>query len=62
MTKCMSMTVQEFSTNPPKPGMKTLFTSLRDPEVQMGMMFMATLAKNMHRCMIDTYEGRLINT
>ena len=57
MTKCMSMTVQEFSTNPPKPGMKTLFTSLRDPEVQMGMMFMTTLAKNMHKCMIDTYSG-----
>lgn len=62
MTECLFKTVHQFAVDPPKPGMKTLIGTLRDPEVQMGMMFMATLAKNMHRCMIDTYEGRLINT
>jgi uncharacterized protein YjgD (DUF1641 family) len=57
MTKCLSMTVQEFAVNPPKPGVKNMLKVMKDPEVQQGVIFMSTLAKNMHRCMIDTYSG-----
>ena len=57
MTTCLSKTINEFATNPPKPGIKSLVALMREPEVQMGMMFMATLAKNMRNCMINTYSG-----
>lgn len=56
--KCLSQTVQQFAEHPPKPGVKNLVSLMRDPEVQVGMMFMATLAKNMHQCMIQTYTGK----
>ncbi len=56
-TTCVTQTIQQFATNPPKPGLKNLITTMRDPEVQSGMMFMATLAKNMHKCMVKTYSG-----
>jgi uncharacterized protein YjgD (DUF1641 family) len=56
-TKCLSTTVQQFAANPPKPGIMNLISVMRDPEVQKGMMFMAALAKNMHKCMIETYSG-----
>ena len=57
MTTCLSKTINEFAVNPPKPGIKSLVSLMREPEVQMGMMFMATLAKNMRNCMINTYSG-----
>ncbi|MHB8173702.1 MAG: DUF1641 domain-containing protein [Nitrospirota bacterium] len=57
MTTCLSKTINEFAINPPKPGIKSLVTLMREPDVQMGMMFMATLAKNMRNCMIDSYSG-----
>lgn len=57
MTKCLAMTVQEFAVNPPKPGLKSMLKVMKDPEVQQGVIFMSTLAKNMHRCMINTYSG-----
>ncbi len=57
MTTCLSKTINEFATNPPKPGIKSLVSLMREPDVQMGMMFMATLAKNMRNCMINTYSG-----
>jgi uncharacterized protein YjgD (DUF1641 family) len=56
MIKCMTTTIKEFASNPPKPGMKSLFSIMRDPEVQTGMMFMATLAKNMQKCTVETYS------
>ena len=56
-TTCISTTIQQFAKEPPKPGLMNLLATLRDPEVQVGMMFMATLAKNMHKCMIKTYAG-----
>ena len=52
MTKCMSNTIKEFRKTPPQPGIKSLFSLMKDPDVQMGLMFMSHLAKNMHRCMI----------
>ncbi len=57
MTTCLSKTINEFAVNPPKPGIKSLVSLMREPDVQMGMMFMATLAKNMRNCMINTYSG-----
>ncbi len=56
-TTCVSQTIQRFSSDPPKPGLKNLFSLMRDPEVQLGLMFMATLAKNMQKCMVKTYNG-----
>lgn len=57
MTRCLSKTIEEFTQRPPKPGVRNLFAVMKDPEVQMGLMFMAGLAKNMHKCMIETYSG-----
>jgi len=57
MTNCMSNTIKEFRKSPPEPGVKSLISLMRDPEVQMGMMFMSHLAKNMHRCMIGNNHG-----
>ncbi|RJQ49437.1 MAG: DUF1641 domain-containing protein [Nitrospiraceae bacterium] len=58
MTRCMSKTVTEFATTPPRPSIRNLVSLMRDPEVQMGLMFMTTLAKNMHKCVIEGYSGR----
>jgi len=55
--KCLSRTVQQFAEQPPKPGLKNLLAVMRDPEVQVGIIFMATLAKNMQQCMLETYTG-----
>ncbi|NTU43572.1 MAG: DUF1641 domain-containing protein [Nitrospirales bacterium] len=56
-TKCLASTIQQFAAVPPQPGIKSLAKVMTDPEVQMGMIFMATLAKNMHQCMVSTYTG-----
>ncbi|MDA8085337.1 MAG: DUF1641 domain-containing protein [Nitrospiraceae bacterium] len=56
-TKCIFLTTQQFSKQPPKPGLKNVVSTMRDPEVQMGLMFMATLAKNLHKCVLETYSG-----
>ncbi len=58
LTKCMHKTIREFAINPPKPGVRNLLSILRDPEVQLGMMFMATLSKNMQQCMVERYSGK----
>ncbi len=55
--KGVSKTVQHHAAHPPKPGILNLLSAMRDPEVQAGLMFMTTLAKNMHQCMIQTYTG-----
>lgn len=57
LTKCLSKTIQQFATQPPQPGIRNLVSVMRDPEVQMGLMFMAALAKNMQQCMVETYSG-----
>jgi len=54
---CVSKTIQHHAAQPPKPGIINLLAALRDPEVQSGLIFMTTLAKNMHQCMIQTYTG-----
>jgi uncharacterized protein YjgD (DUF1641 family) len=57
LTKSMSKTIQDFATQPPQPGIRSLISVMRDPEVQMGIMFMAALAKNMRQCMVEIYSG-----
>ncbi|MDI6801809.1 MAG: DUF1641 domain-containing protein [Thermodesulfovibrionales bacterium] len=57
MTKCMLKTVQQFTIEPPKPGIRNLISTMKDHEVQMGLIFMAALAKNMHQCMTESYSG-----
>jgi uncharacterized protein YjgD (DUF1641 family) len=53
MSKCLSITIEQFNATPPKPGLRNLLAVMKDPEVQTGMIFMATLAKNMHKCMLQ---------
>ncbi len=57
MTKCVSKTVREFAENPPKPGLRNVISLMKDPEVQMGLMFMANIARNMQKCMIEGYSA-----
>lgn len=56
-TKCMSQTIQEFSTEPPAPSISNLLSLMRDPEVRMGMLFMATMSKNMYKSLMETYNN-----
>src|SRR5208283_4572108 len=50
--------VKQFSEKPPKPGLKNLLATMKDPEVQLGMMFMASIAKNMHKALLKNYSGQ----
>jgi len=50
--------VKQFSEKPPKPGLKNLLATMKDPEVQLGMMFMASIAKNMHKSLLKNYTGQ----
>lgn len=53
---CMSKTVDEFKAEPPKPGFKALLATMKDPEVQMGLQFMARLARNLRHCLMAAYD------
>ncbi len=53
---CMSKTVEEAKSDPPKPGFKALMSTMRDPEVQMGMQFMMRLARNLRHCLMAAYD------
>ena len=57
-TKCILHTIAQFQHEPPKKGLGSVISTLRDPEVQQGMIFMATLAKNMQKCMLETQAGQ----
>lgn len=57
MTKCSLQTIKQFADKPSEPGIRNLISTMRDPEVQRGMIFMANLGKNMHQCMIKSYKG-----
>ncbi|KJJ83561.1 protein containing DUF1641 [Candidatus Omnitrophus magneticus] len=54
MEKCAVVTMKELMEKPLKPGFKTLFSAMRNPEVQKGFVLMTTFAKNMPQCMLDT--------
>lgn len=53
----VSRTIRHHAAHPPKPGIINLLAAMRDPEVQAGLIFMTTLAKNMHQGMIQAYKG-----
>lgn len=57
MTKCSLKTIKQFAEKPPEPGFKNLISTMRDPEIQKGLIFMANLGKNMHQCMLSSYKG-----
>jgi len=57
LTNSMHQTIREFIIKPPKPGIKNLLNTLKDPEVQIGMIFMATFAKNIQKCILQQYSG-----
>ncbi len=54
--RCVSNTVDEAKADPPKPGIKALLSTMRDPDVQMGLQFMARLARNMRHCLMSAYD------
>ncbi|MCE5312022.1 MAG: DUF1641 domain-containing protein [Nitrospiraceae bacterium] len=56
MTKCMTRTIHEFVNEPPAPSMSNLLGLMRDPEVRMGMLFMATMSKNMYQSLMENYK------
>ncbi|MBF0519701.1 MAG: DUF1641 domain-containing protein [Nitrospirae bacterium] len=57
MEKCAVRTMQQLMEKPLKPGMLSLFTAIKDPEVQKGFVLMTTFAKNMPQCMLETIES-----
>ncbi|MDA8156853.1 MAG: DUF1641 domain-containing protein [Actinomycetota bacterium] len=61
-TKCVLSTIAQFSHEPPKKGLGNVISTMRDPEVQKGMIFMATLAKNMQKCMLEAYSSNHLQT
>ncbi|MCG6553767.1 MAG: DUF1641 domain-containing protein [Candidatus Magnetominusculus sp. LBB02] len=56
MEKCAVRTMQQLMEKPLKPGLKNIFSALKDPEVQKGFVLMTTFAKNMPQCMLETIE------
>jgi uncharacterized protein YjgD (DUF1641 family) len=46
-------TMQQFMEDPPKPGMKAILSAVRDPDVQKGILFMTSMAKNLSKCMAE---------
>ncbi|MBM4141105.1 MAG: DUF1641 domain-containing protein, partial [Nitrospira sp.] len=57
MQKCAVRTMQEIAEKPPKSGLKGIFASLRDPEVQKGIMIMTAFARNMSLSLSETIQG-----
>lgn len=55
MTRSLSKTMQEFKESPPEPGIRNVLKTLRDPEVQKGLLFMSAFAKNMYNSMAKTH-------
>ncbi|MBF0516903.1 MAG: DUF1641 domain-containing protein [Nitrospirae bacterium] len=56
MEKCAVRTMQQLIEKPLKPGIKNIFSALKDPEVQKGFVLMTTFARNMPQCMMETIE------
>jgi len=54
-------TMQEFMIHPFEPGMRNVVASLRDPEVQKGMLFMTTLLKNLNQHMLQTVSEAIMS-
>ncbi|MBF0473341.1 MAG: DUF1641 domain-containing protein [Nitrospirae bacterium] len=55
------VTMKEFMDHPFEPGMKNVVSSLRDPDVQKGMVFMTTLLKNLHNHMLQTVSEAIMS-
>jgi uncharacterized protein YjgD (DUF1641 family) len=56
MEKCAVRTMKQLIDKPLKPGMKSIFSSMKDPEVQKGFLLMTTFARNMPQCMLETVQ------
>lgn len=54
--KCAVRTMKQLMEKPVKPGFISLFSALKDPEVQKGFVIMTTFARNMPQCMFETIE------
>jgi uncharacterized protein YjgD (DUF1641 family) len=52
-------TMKQFMENPPKPGLMNIFSAVKDPEVQKGILFLTAFARNLSRCMSNAcmYEA-----
>ncbi|MFH1562883.1 MAG: DUF1641 domain-containing protein [Nitrospirota bacterium] len=58
MQKCIVKAMQQFSEAPPKPGLGRLISAMMDPEVQKGLLFLTTFAKNLPECLETIKDGQ----
>jgi len=58
MQKCMVKTMQEIIEKPPKPGLGKIFSVIRDPEVQKGILILTAFARNLSVCLFETTEKK----
>jgi uncharacterized protein YjgD (DUF1641 family) len=56
MEKCAVRTMKQLIEEPLKPGMMSIFSQMKNPEVQKGLLLMTTFAKNMPQCMLETVQ------
>lgn len=59
MGECAVKTMQQFAKEPPKPGLRKLISAIRDPDVQKGLLFLVTFARNMPGCISGTIKDEV---
>ncbi|MBF0563923.1 MAG: DUF1641 domain-containing protein [Nitrospirae bacterium] len=55
MSKCVFSTIDHFGASPPKTGLRSIISVMRDPDIQRGVIFMAHLTKNFQQCLIENH-------
>ncbi len=58
MEKCIVKTMRQFAEKPPKPGLGKFISAMREPEVQKGLLFLTTFARNIPECILETIKDR----
>ncbi|MEW6619545.1 MAG: DUF1641 domain-containing protein [bacterium] len=56
MENCVVKTMQEVKEKPIKPGLGKIIFAIREPEVQKGLLFLMTLARNIPQCILETMK------
>ncbi|MBF0466845.1 MAG: DUF1641 domain-containing protein [Nitrospirae bacterium] len=56
MTECVSDTVENFTKTPPKTGLRSMISLMRDPEIQKGVTLMAHLTRNFQQCLTKSHQ------
>jgi uncharacterized protein YjgD (DUF1641 family) len=57
MEKCAVKTMQQVMEKPIKPGLSKLIFAMRDPEIQKGLLFLTTFARNIPQCLETTKDS-----